>query len=53
MGHLDPARITTQMVYLASLTKHLRVKVRKKRKPSQANKSNKKTQMILSQVLMR
>jgi hypothetical protein len=39
-------------VSLALLTKHLRVRIeKKKRSPSQANKSNKGTQEILSQVL--
>jgi stalled ribosome alternative rescue factor ArfA len=32
MGHLDPARTTTQLVYLALLTKHLRVRIEKKKK---------------------
>jgi hypothetical protein len=39
-------------VSLALLTKHLRVRIEKKRRPSQANKSNKETQEILSQVLI-
>jgi hypothetical protein len=41
------------LVSLASLTNHLRVRSEKEKKPNQANKSNKETQMILSQVLMR
>jgi hypothetical protein len=32
MSHLDPARITTQLVSLALLTKHLRVRIEKKKK---------------------
>jgi hypothetical protein len=32
MGHLDPTRITTQLVSLASLTKHLRVRSEKEKK---------------------
>jgi hypothetical protein len=32
MGHLDLARITTQLVSLASLTKHLRVRSEKEKK---------------------
>jgi hypothetical protein len=40
------------LVSLALLTKHLRVIIEKKRRPSQENKSNKETQEILSQVLV-
>jgi hypothetical protein len=32
MGHLDPARTTTQLVSLAFLTKNLRVRIEKKKK---------------------
>jgi hypothetical protein len=32
MDHLDPARITTQLVSLVSLTKHLRVRSEKEKK---------------------
>jgi hypothetical protein len=31
MGHLDPARITTQLVSLALLIKHLRVRIEKEK----------------------
>jgi hypothetical protein len=50
MGHLDPARTTTHLVSLASLTKHLKIRMEKKKaKPS--NKGNKRTQEFLSQIL--
>jgi hypothetical protein len=52
MGHLDPTRTTTQLVSLALLTKYLRVT--RKRKESQLSKQEQqKTQVILSQALMR
>jgi hypothetical protein len=51
MGHLDPARTTTQLVSLALLTKNLRVT--RKRKESQPSKQEQQeTQVILSQALM-
>jgi hypothetical protein len=51
-GHLDPARINTQLVSLALLTNHLRVT--RKRKESQPSKQEQQeTQVILSQALMR
>jgi hypothetical protein len=52
MGYLDPARITTQLVSLALLTKHLRVRIEKKKKAKPSKQEQQGTQEILSQVLM-
>jgi hypothetical protein len=43
MGHLDPARTTTQLVSLALLTKHLRVTNEKKRKPNKQTRATRNT----------
>jgi hypothetical protein len=53
MGHLDPARTTTQLVSLALLTKHLRVRNEKKKKAKPSKQEQQRgTQETLSEVLM-
>jgi hypothetical protein len=51
MGHLDPTRITTQLVSLVLHTKHLRVRSEKEKKAKPSKQEQQETQVILSQVL--
>jgi hypothetical protein len=51
MGHLDPARITTQLVSLASLTKHLRVRSKKEKKAKPSKQEQQRNPKVKSSEL--